>query len=72
MQELDVLLMRFVDAEMSAAEPGELATFQRLLSLQDPEIHALLMGRSRAQDPALAMLVRRILETAEGGSGPGP
>ena len=70
MRELDVLLMRFLETEMTGASPLELAKFGQLLSLQDPEIHALLTRRSKAQDDQLDLLVQRILNSVHGKAGP--
>jgi antitoxin CptB len=64
MRELDVLLMRFVEQCYESAAPGERAAFERLLSLQDPEILDLLTGRIVAEDAALSHVVERLLANA--------
>jgi antitoxin CptB len=61
MRELDVLLMGFIDHDYAAASPAQKQAFERLLSLQDPEIQALLVGRLPVDDPALDALVQRLL-----------
>lgn len=61
MKELDLLLLKFVDTEYaSAGEEGQRA-FMRLLSMPDPEILALLTGRSAAEDGHLAAVVESLL-----------
>jgi len=61
MRELDVLLMRYMDREYVAATPEQQAAFETLLSLQDPEILALLTGRAVAEDVPLQDVVQRLL-----------
>ena len=61
MRELDVLLMRYMDREYVAAPPAQHAAFETLLSLQDPEILALLTGRAVAEDVPLQDVVQRLL-----------
>ena len=63
MRELDVLLMRYMDEEYAGAGDGEQAAFVRLLSLQDPEILALLTGREVADDRNLRHVVERLLDS---------
>ena len=63
MRELDVLLMRYMDEEYAGAGGSEQAAFVRLLSLQDPEILALLTGREVADDGDLRHVVKRLLES---------
>jgi len=61
MRELDVVLMRYMDRDFAAAAPEQRAAFERLLSLQDPEILALLTGRTVAEDVSLQDVVQRLL-----------
>lgn len=61
MQELDLLLMGYLDHCYTAASAGEQAAFEYLITLQDPEILALLNGRAVAQDPELRDVVERLL-----------
>jgi len=61
MRELDLLLLRYMDEAYPAAPGSEQAAFEQLLSLQDPEIVALLAGRRRSDDAALNALVERLL-----------
>jgi len=62
MRELDVLLMGFMDTEYAAAGPSLKRAFEQLLTMQDPDIQALLAGRLPAEDPALDELVQRLLD----------
>ena len=62
MRELDVLLMGYMDNEYPAASPRLQRAFEQLLSMQDPDIQALLAGRLTADDAALDELVQRLLD----------
>ncbi|MDJ0928314.1 MAG: succinate dehydrogenase assembly factor 2 [Gammaproteobacteria bacterium] len=61
MRELDVLLTGYMDSAYEAAPPEHQQAFEFLLTMQDPEIHALLTGRTVAQDPYLRDVVQRLL-----------
>jgi succinate dehydrogenase flavin-adding protein (antitoxin of CptAB toxin-antitoxin module) len=61
MRELDVILMRYMQKDYDAADQGEKASFETLLSLQDPEILDLLTGRIVADDDGLRHVIERIL-----------
>jgi antitoxin CptB len=61
MRELDMLLLRYLDREFSAAAPPARAAFERLLTAQDPEILDLLAGRAVTDDEALHEVVQRLL-----------
>ncbi len=61
MRELDVVLMRYMEKEYDTAGNAEKASFEILLSLQDPEIHDLLTGRIVAEDASLRDVIERIL-----------
>lgn len=60
MRELDVLLTRYLDEQYARAKPAEQATFKALLSLQDPEIFAYLVGRETPEDAELVELVGKL------------
>ena len=64
MKELDELLTRYLERAYDDAPAAEQAAFAELLSLQDPELYALLTGRTITEDPALAEVVARIRRTA--------
>lgn len=63
MRELDMLLLGYVDDVYPQAGEVEQAAFRRLLSVPDPEILALLTGRSQTDDEDLAHVVERLLNT---------
>ena len=58
MKELDLLLLGFVDNSYPHATPEQQLAFRRLLSMPDPEIMALLTGRTQADDEHLAHVIR--------------
>jgi len=60
MRELDVVLMRYLERDFDAAEAAEQASFELLLSLQDPDIYDLLTGRITADDPGVQHVVERL------------
>lgn len=60
MRELDAVLVGFVDREVPALDEAELISFEAILDLPDPTLHAYLMGRSVPDDPAIAALIERI------------
>ena len=62
MRELDVLLMGYVDREYMGAQPAHQAAFEKLLTLQDPEILALLLNRVEIDDSSLRYVVQRLLD----------
>lgn len=62
MRELDVLLLGYVDEVYSVASVDEQAAFRRLLTTPDPEILALLTGRSETDDAGIAGIIARLLE----------
>jgi antitoxin CptB len=61
MRELDVLLEKYLECEYANAPPVQKAAFESLLSLQDPEILALLTGRVVSEDDGLRDVVQRLL-----------
>ena len=61
MRELDILLERYLVREYAGAPPPQKVAFETLLSLQDPEILALITGRVVADDDSLRDVVQRLL-----------
>jgi antitoxin CptB len=61
MRELDLLLLGYLDHDYATAPAPERAAFVELLSWQDPDILALLAGRAKADDAALAHVITRLL-----------
>jgi len=62
MQELDVLLMRFVDRHYAEVSAAEQAAFRELLTMPDPDIFSLLTTGTVSNDPAKCRVVCRLLE----------
>jgi antitoxin CptB len=60
MQELDLLLMRYLDRHWATATPGERATFESFLELPDPVIAGYLLGREEAPDARTQGLVEAL------------
>jgi antitoxin CptB len=61
MQELDLLLMRYVDRDYPLATAEHRAAFESLLTLQDPEILELLTGHVVSEDSLTRYVVERLL-----------
>ena len=61
MLELDVLLLPFVEGFESLSDEQQ-KDFERLLACDDPELFSWFMGHVPCPDPALALLVRQILD----------
>jgi antitoxin CptB len=60
MRELDAVLQSFLDASFASLGEAEIACFERILDLPDPELLAYVSGRSVPTDPAIAALIERI------------
>jgi succinate dehydrogenase flavin-adding protein (antitoxin of CptAB toxin-antitoxin module) len=66
MQELDILLLRYVkscESRLPADRLRELALIEQFLGLQDPELQRYLLAGERPENPAWAALVERIRAT---------
>jgi succinate dehydrogenase flavin-adding protein (antitoxin of CptAB toxin-antitoxin module) len=61
MQELEVLLSRYVRDRYAAAPAARQAAFEALLALPDPQIADYLLGIGVPADAELAAVVRAIL-----------
>jgi len=62
MLELDVLFMPFVKEAYSDLTDKHKLVFQRLLTLEDPELFAWFMGHEACPDPDLAEIIEIILK----------
>jgi antitoxin CptB len=60
MRELDAVLQSFVQSSLATLDGADLARFERILDLPDPEIFAYLTGRSAPADFDIARLIERI------------
>jgi antitoxin CptB len=56
-KEMDWLIGRFADARLSAMPPDELAQFERLLALPDPQLHDMILYPDVAPAGVFARLV---------------
>ncbi len=65
MKELDELLTRFVERDFETAPAPAQAAFAVLLEYPDPELYALLCGRSPPHDPDQADVIARIQRAAD-------
>lgn len=61
MLELDVLFEPFVDDAYDALSVKDKATFQRLLTCEDPELFAWFMGHQECEDEELKYMVQLML-----------
>ena len=60
MQELDLLLLRYLDQRHAAASDAERAVFLRLLDTEDDKLWHWFMGHETPADAELLQLVQRI------------
>ena len=60
MQELDVLLLRWLDRHHAAASEADRGVFLRLLDTEDDKLWHWFMGHETAPDAELDALVQRI------------
>jgi len=65
MLELDVLLMPFMDAGYDALTDSQKATFERLLSCDDPDLFAWFMGHQQCQDKPLDDMIKIVLASGK-------
>jgi antitoxin CptB len=59
-KEMDFLLGRYAEARLAAMTPGDLAAFEELLALPDPELQGWLMHGRPFEGSGLADLLRDI------------
>lgn len=62
MLELDVLFMPFVEEAYDSLDAKQQATFQRLLTQEDPDLFAWFMGHEKCKDIDLNSMVELILD----------
>mgnify|MGYP001820069233 CR=1 FL=1 len=60
MKELDTLLRSYLDNHYDSAPASEQCVFERLLTLQDPDLYNYFIGRNQAEDMDVQALVERI------------
>jgi len=61
MQELDLLLIAYIDNEFEAADPAIQQAFLDILGMQDPEIFHLLTGRSTSDDENIQSVINALI-----------
>lgn len=64
MRELDIALTRYLQLQYPSAGVADRQAFEALLSLQDPQIWAFLLGRETPMDGELAHVVEEIRSVA--------
>lgn len=62
MLELDVLLGRYLERHYADSGAARQIAFRQLINMQDPDLHALLIGGSNTDDPGLYDVIKQILE----------
>jgi succinate dehydrogenase flavin-adding protein (antitoxin of CptAB toxin-antitoxin module) len=60
MRELDAVLESFVKSSFAELGAEDIARFERILGLPDPELFAYVTGRSAPADDDIAGLIERI------------
>jgi len=60
MQELDVLLLRWLDRHHAAASEAERGSFLKLLDTEDDKLWRWFLGHERSPDADVDALVQRI------------
>lgn len=61
MLELDVLFMPFMDEAYQELSDKDKDIFERLLTCDDPDLFAWVMGHSESEDPELDYMVKKIV-----------
>ncbi|MFA5684455.1 MAG: succinate dehydrogenase assembly factor 2 [Lysobacteraceae bacterium] len=64
MQELDLLMLRYLDRCWATADAAERADFQHLLETEDDRLWRWCMGREPCADARLDALLKRIVSLA--------
>jgi antitoxin CptB len=60
MRELDAVLQSFAESALATLDGADLARFERILELPDPELFAYFIGRNAPADPDIARLIGRV------------
>lgn len=64
MKELDVLLTDYLDNSFIIADQQEQQTFRALLDMPDPDLYALLMGRTISSDAGMIDFINKLKNQA--------
>lgn len=62
MVELDVLFMPFVETEYDSLSAEQQAAFRKLITCDDPDLFAWIMGHQSCPDPELSAMIKVMLE----------
>ena len=63
MLELDLILQRFFEQHIDTLEPGQIKSFECLLSYTDPELFAWFMGHEKPPTEELSQIVALVCNT---------
>jgi succinate dehydrogenase flavin-adding protein (antitoxin of CptAB toxin-antitoxin module) len=63
MRELDIMLTRFLDTRYDGLDDRKKLAFQQLLTVQDPVLFKMMIGRLEAQEQRFNEIVQEILAT---------
>ena len=61
MLELDVLFLPFVEEAFANLSENDQEVFERLLTCDDPDLFAWVMGHQKCDDPELAAMVDTVV-----------
>lgn len=59
-KEMDIVLGTYAAHRLTSMSEGDLATFERLLALPDPDIEASVYGREMRLEPDLSPLIHAL------------
>ncbi len=60
MKELDVILEKFFASDFDDLTEAETEAFVALLTLEDPDLNATMLGKQEPATPAIAHVLKRI------------
>ena len=63
MKELDILLLDYLERHYPQAGLAPQQAFARILEMQDPDIHCLLVGRSATDDTEISDVIAVIRQS---------
>ncbi len=58
MKELDVVLSHYLEASYPMANEADQVCFRKLLEMQDPELHRLILGKDEIDDKEIERFLR--------------
>ena len=69
MREMDLIMGRFADAKVAALSEGEVADFERLIEVPDPDLFAWITGEAMVPPDFDSALLRSLRDFHMGGEG---